>query len=113
MIEGYRFGTMEVDGVAYRADLKIVRGKVVANWWRKEGHKVDVEDVLDILEASPKVLVIGRGQPGLMVPTERLRQSCSEKGIRLVEEPTEDAVKAYNELLRSGEDVAAAFHLTC
>ncbi|MBC7359189.1 MAG: hypothetical protein H5U10_11705 [Desulfacinum sp.] len=113
MIDGYRFGAMDIGGTTYQADLKIVRGQVVAHWWRREGHKVCVDDIRDILEARPKVLVIGRGKPGFMKPGSDVRRVCSEMGIRLVDEPTESAVRTFNELVASGEDAAAAFHLTC
>ncbi len=113
MINDYRFGSMEINGTTYQADLKIVRGRVVPQWWRKEGHKVYVEDIQDILEAQPEVLVVGRGKPGLMKPSNDVRTACRERNIELIEEPTDDAVRTFNELIKAGKKVAGAFHLTC
>ncbi|WP_448382640.1 Mth938-like domain-containing protein [Desulfosoma sp.] len=113
MIGDYRFGSMEIAGTTYQADLKIVNGKVIPQWWRKEGHKVYVDDILDILEAQPAVLVVGRGKPGLMKPSNDVRRLCMEKGIQLIDEPTDDAVRTFNELAKAGKKVAGAFHLTC
>ncbi len=113
MIDGYRFGSMEIAGTTYQADLKILRNQVIPHWWRKESHKVYVEDILDILEAQPSVLVIGRGSPGLMKPSNEVRRACQEKGIQLIDEPTEEAVRTFNDLVRAGKQVAGAFHLTC
>lgn len=113
MIDEYRFGSMEIDGRTYQADLKIVRGRVVPQWWRKEGHKVYVEDIQDILEAQPEVLVVGRGKPGMMKPSNDVRRLCADMGIQLIDEPTDDAVRTFNELIKAGKRVAGAFHLTC
>jgi len=40
MIEDYSFGTMAIDVVSYTKDLKIRGGKVVADWWRDNDHRV-------------------------------------------------------------------------
>lgn len=113
MIDGYRFGSMDIAGTTYQADLKIIGQQVIPHWWRKEGHKVFVEDILDILEAQPSVLVIGCGSPGMMKPSNEVRRVCADKGIELIHEPTEAAVRTFNALVKAGKKVAGAFHLTC
>ncbi|MGD8628620.1 MAG: MTH938/NDUFAF3 family protein, partial [bacterium] len=65
-IEAYRFGSISIDGTAYESDLKIIEGRVVPGWWRKEGHNLLLVDIEDILEAGPEVLIVGQGDPGLM-----------------------------------------------
>ncbi|MFC1655022.1 MTH938/NDUFAF3 family protein, partial [Myxococcota bacterium] len=87
--------------------------RVTDNWWRGEGHRVDVGDVADLLEASPGVLVVGMGANGLMRVSGGLEKALGDKGIRLVAQASGDAVKTFNKLLDEGEDVAGAFHLTC
>lgn len=64
MITDFSFGKIVVNGKTYRDDIKIVRGQVISDWWRKSGHRVDVEDVADILEAKPEIVVIGKGSRG-------------------------------------------------
>ena len=113
MIESYAFGRMTIDGVQHQRDLKIVGGRVAAGWWRKEGHRVDVDDVRDILEARPEVLVVGTGAHGLMRVTGGLREALAEQGIELVAEPSDRAAETFNRLLGQGRRAAAAFHLTC
>ena len=113
MIEDYGFGRITVDGRRYEADIKIVAGKVVAGWWRKEGHSLDAGDIDDILAANPRVLVVGMGQPGRMQVSGDLRSILGERGIGLVEEPTAEAVLTFNRLFSEGKSVAGAFHLTC
>lgn len=113
MIEHYRFGQIRVNGKEYTGDIKIVSGRVVAGWWRKEGHELALSDVLDILEAAPRTLVVGMGEPGYMKVAGALRRHLAGAGISLVEEPTAQAVQTFNSLYGSGADVAGAFHLTC
>jgi hypothetical protein len=113
MIEHYRFGNMTIDGRQYQNDLKIIDGQVISNWWRKEGHWSDVEDMADIVEARPDVLVVGTGSPGRMNLSEELRQVLANLKIRVIEESTDEAVQTFNRLSESGDKVAAAFHLTC
>lgn len=113
MIEDYRFGTMTVLGRAHSQDLKIVEGEVVEGWWRKEGHDVHPEDVVDVLLAKPEFLVVGMGQPGRMQVTPELRSALADARVHLIELPTAQAVESFNELVRKGRKVAGAFHLTC
>ncbi len=112
-IEEYRFGRITIDNKPYGSDLKIIQGTVVPKWWRREGHRVTVEDVEDVLAAKPRVFVVGTGQPGRMRVDVELAEVLGELGIELVEEPTDQAVRTFNRLLRQGISVAAAFHLTC
>ena len=114
MIEKFSFGKIIVDGVTYTSDIKIVQGLVVAEWWRKKGHSVDLEDIQDILTANPSVLVMGKGQPGLMRTSRSLRSFLEKNHIELIEEKTTKAIKTYNRLLETGnKTVAAGFHVSC
>jgi hypothetical protein len=113
MIEAYSFGSMTVDGQVYGKDLKILQGQVRAGWWRREGHRVDVGDVEDIIEAAPQVLVVGMGASGLMRVSEKLRSVLGEKGIDLFAQASGEAARTFNRLVEEGKDVAGAFHLTC
>ena len=113
MIESFRFGKIVVDGVAYSRDIKIVENRVVADWWRRRGHRVEIGDVEDLLAAAPEVLVIGRGQPGLMKASSELRQRLRDQGIEMVEAKTARAIDIFNRLCASGRRVAAAFHVGC
>lgn len=111
-IESYSFGKILVDGKTYTSDLIILPGGVRPGWWRKEGHRLDKDDLQEVLEARPSVLVIGTGNMGLMkVPPETLEHLAAH-GIRAVVERTAAACQRYNELAQT-EQAAAALHLTC
>lgn len=113
MIDQYSFGNIVVNGLTYNDDIKIVRGHVVSSWWRLRGHKVELDDVADIIAAKPDVLVLGKGQPGLMKSTRSLREYLKKNDVDLIEEKTSKAVKTFNRLLKEGKNVCAGFHLSC
>jgi len=113
MIDDYQFGSMTIAGKRYLNDLKILEGRVIDRWWRRESHTVEAADIDDILAQRPEVLVIGMGKPGRMQTSDSLRAYLADARIELIEEPTAEAVQTFNRLLRSGKNVAAAFHLTC
>ncbi len=104
---------IRVGGRIYRQDLKIVQGEVRSDWWRARGHRLDAEDVEDILGARPQTLVIGTGYAGRMHVPETTRAAISGRGIQVVAEPTPRAVRTFNRLAEAGLAVAGAFHLTC
>jgi hypothetical protein len=92
---------------------KIIGDDVFENWWRRAGHNVDVEDVTDIMAASPEVFVIGIGYAGFMEVSNALRSALKRRNIQLIAEKTPKAVKRFNQLHSEGKRVAGAFHLTC
>lgn len=130
MIEQYSFGRIVVSGKEYSNDVIIIEGKVYPNWWRKEGHFLRLEDLGPILDAEIRTLIIGRGYNSVMRVGEDVREYCREKGIKLIELGSREAVEKVNELMwgigaeaspdaaKSGsakpaKGVAAGIHLTC
>ena len=113
MIEKYSFGTVVINGITYNADIKIARGSVIADWWRTSGHRVDVDDVRDILESKPEILIIGKGEPGYLKLTGTLYAYLEKNNIKLIEEQTSQAILTFNRLFEEGKSVSAGFHLAC
>ncbi len=113
MIEAFSFGNIAVKGITYTNDIKIIQGKVVTTWWRKSGHKVDIDDIQDIIDARPDILVLGKGSPGMMKSTRSLCDFLKKNNIDLIEEKTSKAVKTFNRLFKQGKNVCAGFHLSC
>lgn len=111
-IEHYSFGKITIEGVTYTSDVIIYPEKVNGSWWRKEGHNLQVVDLTDVINATPRVLIIGTGAMGLMkVPKETLSHLQS-KGIEVHVARTGEAVEIFNKLQKD-KTVIAAFHLTC
>ena len=103
---------MVVDGKAYTSDLIIFPDRIISNWWRESGHSLCREDIEEILEEKPDVLVIGTGSSGVMdVPPETV-ELIREEGIKPIIKPTARAVDSYNRLSPERPTVGA-FHLTC
>jgi len=111
-IDSYEFGRLVVDGKTYTSDVIIFPHGVKGGWWRKEGHRLCLEDLKEVLEEKPEVLVVGTGYSGLVEVPREVAEGLQAQGIKVVVEPTSKAVKTYNELSRS-KKVVAALHLTC
>jgi len=106
---------MIIDGKRYTSDLIVFPEKVLSRWWRREGHKICVEDLKEVLKQAslPEVLVVGTGYSGLVKILPEVEKALKEQGIKLIAQPTSEAYKTFNELLKAGKRVVGAFHLTC
>jgi hypothetical protein len=113
MITDYSFGRIVVNGQTCNHDIKIVQGTLMPDWWRKSGHTVEIEDVQDLLDNEPEILVIGKGQPGYMRVADSLRQLLAEKNVKLIEAPTAEAIETFNRLYQEGRRVCGGFHVGC
>ena len=112
MISEYAFGRITVDGKEYNADLVILPERVIADWWRQEGHRLVPEDLREVSGAEVEVLVVGTGKFGAMkVPPETVA-ALESRGIEVAIAPTEEACRTFEEL-RAHKRTAAALHLTC
>lgn len=111
-IEKYSFGEMVIDGQKYTRDLIIVPGKIIPNWWRKEGHFLMLDDLTDIPFGEIASLIIGTGKFGMMKIGEELNIRLAGQGIEMYVERTAKAAELFNQL-KSSKKVAAGFHLTC
>ena len=114
MINGYKFGEIIIDHVPYRNDVIVYLDHVQDNWWRKEGHKLQVIDIQGSIEqANPKTVVIGTGKFGVMRISKEVKEYLNRQEIKLYAEPTEKAVKIYNRLIQIETRILGGFHLTC
>jgi len=112
MIESYDFGKITINGKRYTTDVIIFPDHVHDSWWRNQGHLLSIEDLREVAQAKPEVLIIGTGYNGYMkVPNEVLGHFTS-RSIEVIAEKTGEACKTYNRLA-STKRVVAAFHLTC
>jgi len=111
-IDRYEFGVIVIDGQTFRNDLLIWPGRIKSDWWRREGHLLQLDDVAEALAADPQVLVVGMGDSGRMQMDPALTAHLKAKGIELQAHPTREACRVINDL--SGKlRLAAALHLTC
>jgi len=115
LIESYDFGVIVIKGTRYTSDVIIFPERVIDGWWRKEGHRLCVEDLDEFLKHAlkPEVLVVGTGYYGIVKVSSEVENTLKSHGIELIIQPTKDACQTFNKLLKSKRRVAGAFHLTC
>jgi hypothetical protein len=111
VITNYRFGHVVIDGKAHSRDVTVLPDRVVANWWRKDGHSLIIEDLAEVIDELPPHLVVGSGAFGRMRPDPKTIDGLTRRGIGVEVLPTEKAVERYGEL--DPATAAAALHLTC
>ena len=118
-IEEYKFGSITIDGKTYEHDVEIRWTGEVLKWWRGESHIVDVEDVKRAIEQNPELIIIGTGESGLAKATDKAKEEILSRGIGLIIDKTEEAVKTFNIQKEESESegkqkkVIGLFHLTC
>lgn len=112
-IENYSFGAIKIDGQEYRSDLIIYPDHIDGKWWRQEGHLLQLEDLAAVFALKPEVLIVGQGLPGLMKVDGKVEEYCRLNNIKLVVQPTGQAVEVYNQSAAIGQKVVACLHLTC
>lgn len=112
-IDAYEFGVMTIEGNDYTDDLIVFDDHVRPKWWRRVGHRLEPEDLGEVFDEQPEVLVVGQGASGMMNVPDVTRRALEERGVQLVADETNKAWGIYNKLTEEGRQVVGAFHLTC
>ncbi len=112
-VDRYSFGLIAVNGKIYDKDIIVFPDRVKSNWWRKQGHTLLIEDLSDVIEYKPEILVIGKGAYGFMKIPEETQSFLKNNDIELIERVTDEAYKIFNKYIEQGKKVVGAFHLTC
>ena len=112
MIEEYRFGAIRISGKTYCNDVIIYPDHTESQWWRKQGHSLIIDDIKEVIDAKPDVIIVGTGQPGLMKVSDETLAEIKQLNIEMIIMPTEQACKEYNRIA-SKKNVIACLHLTC
>ena len=112
-IDHYRFGHIDIEGQPYDTDVIAFPDHVQAHWWRREGHRLALEDLTTVLAERPEVLVVGTGYYGRMQVPEETLDALRCAGINVQVEPSGAAVEAFHRLQRECARIVAALHLTC
>jgi len=112
-IDSRSFGTLIINGKSYTDDLIIYPdGKILKPWLRKRGHQLSMNDLRELIDSSPEIIVAGTGVSGGVIPNRNLEKDLLKLAIEFIAAPNEKAIKAFNELVRE-KRVGADFHLTC
>ena len=110
-LEDYSFGRITVDGEEHTRDLIVLPGRVVPDWWRKDGHSLALEDLDDVHDELPERLILGCGAHGQLKPPQAVIEALEKRGIEVEAVDTAEAVRRYGE--SEARRTAAALHLTC
>ncbi len=119
MIEEYSFGFIKINGQTYSHDVQIGLDGEIKLWWRNKSHEIEKRDVEEVLNQKPEAIVIGIGDMGAAKVMDEAQQAIILKGVKLIIEPTGEAIKSFNSLKKDlsgggqGKKVAGLFHLTC
>lgn len=81
VIDSYDFGRIVINKKVYTSDLKITNGVVSSGWWRQSGHSVTIDDITDILDTMPQIIIMGQGKPGFMRVDGNLREQLIRLNI--------------------------------
>jgi hypothetical protein len=111
-IVSFRFGQIVIDGHVFRHDVIILPDRVLPNWWRVEGHKLCYEDLQQVLQEKPQVVIIGLGVFQRIVVPHDVCEQIEAEGARVIALRTGEACELYNQYCKE-ERVVAALHLTC
>jgi|Deesub1362A_J573_1020465.scaffolds.fasta_scaffold00017_27 hypothetical protein len=113
-VNDYSFGRIRINNKEYAKDVILSQDKlIVSRWYRKEGHNVHLEDIEEILNAKPEVVVFGTGYSGIMKVSRPVMDELNQRKIEVIQQPTGQAVKTFNDLVDKGKRVVLAAHLTC
>jgi hypothetical protein len=111
-IDSYSFGRLVVNGKKYTSDVIIYPDRVDPSWWRKEGHRLKLSDLADVLNAKPQSLIVGTGYSGMMDVPEETKNHIKSMGIDIFIGDTKRAVELFN-TMQGKKTVIAVLHLTC
>ena len=112
MFDSYNFGTITINNQKFTKDLIIYPDHLNPNWRRKTGHLLVEDDITEIIDYKPVLLIIGTGAYGLMKVDDKLKEKLKNLGIEFIIKKTADAVYEYNRIYKD-KKVVTALHLTC
>ena len=113
IINSTRFGSITVDGKIYdRDDNYIVfwDGEIIG-LHTAERHTFGKPELDMILKKNPEIIIVGTGDSGYLKVSEKVRSLCQERGIKLVEMVSREAVTRFNQNL--DKRVVGFIHVTC
>ncbi len=101
-----------IDGREYNYDIKI-KGEEIIPWQYIKHHTVMLEDMKELLEPKPEIIVIGTGSQGVVKVEDTVLKLAESEGIKVIVKPTGEACEEYNKILKEKKRVCAILHNTC
>ncbi len=110
-INHYSFGKIIIEDIQYNQDLIVTPTQIINDWWRSEGHLLQINDLAILEYENIQKIIVGRGFPGLMKIDPQLIDFYKTKDISLFSHSTPEAIKQYN--LSDKAKTILILHLTC
>src|SRR4030042_3017909 len=95
MIDEYRPGSITIEGKIFTTDIETDWNGEIFQWNGHEGP-IQIEDVGRAVEKRPETIIVGAGQNGSKRLAEEEKSYMKGKGIELIVDKTEEAVKTFN-----------------
>ena len=110
------WGKIEIDGNQVFKDVKLFPGSCREWNWQETGTShspgIQFSDVQELLDNGAKVIILSRGVLGRLKVQKEVVEKLESNGFTVHVLKTKEAVKLYNELLKT-EKVGALIHTTC
>lgn len=87
-------------------------GSILKPWWRKQGHLLAMEDLKQLIDAAPEIIIVGTGINGRVTLDKTLKSELAGLNIELIALPNEKAIKVFNQMALE-KKIGGGFHLTC
>lgn len=110
------FGSIEIDGERYDADVVVDRGQVrrrrkkLSRPYRDRFGHTPLSAAESIPWNGPR-LIVGTGAEGRLPIMDEVREAAARRHVEIIAVPTADACRLIADLDR--EDVNAILHVTC
>lgn len=112
-ISSFKFGSITINRKKYTDDVIVTWQGKVKPAELSTRHLFGEEDLMKLILERPEIIVIGIGTESLVKLSPEVLAFAEKKNIKIIERPTNLAVKEFNELARAGEKVVAFMHVTC
>ncbi len=105
------FGSITIDGKRYSHDVWILADGSIKH--RDRNHEFTRAELELLLREKPELVVVGTGQSGCVEIDREAARVAAERKVEIISDITPRALEMYNQAVKAGRKVAAAFHLTC
>ncbi|MBN2331413.1 MAG: hypothetical protein JXC85_06365 [Candidatus Aenigmarchaeota archaeon] len=110
-VEYKKFGEITINGQVYYSDMTVYwNGKIA---YRGKEHVIEFGEFMKILKSEPEIVVIGKGDEGVLKISEEVLQWAKGKSVDLYFERTAKAADIFNAFANQGKRVVGIFHVTC
>jgi len=111
-IDSNKFGYFKINNQEYKSDIKIINNKVRL-WHFTKHHQIVPEDVKELVENLPEIIVLGTGYNGLCKVQPETEKFLENNNIKFLIKDTRQACNDFNRLMNSKRKVFAVLHATC